>query len=335
MTIPIYVKEISDDCNRGALAAILPIAQYVGVIIMYVLGTYLDYYHVVYCVIGVPILMTVLLLRAPESPNFLVKQGRIDDALECVALLRGLEKTDSRVKNEVENMEKTDAINKKLPEISTFKLVKNQKWRKWVFFIGILFTLRGWNGTLCIQTYAVSVLYSTGVTFKISPEILTFGFPVVMIATALLLTVFVERFERKRLLCLAHLITAICMVAIAVVTLLQSHGTDIPSWLPITAIVVISAAFSGGVSPLPYVLVTEMFPFAIRAKVIGIISVYGWFSIFIITFLHPILVTHIGSPNTYIIYGALNLLAAIFVIIFLPKTRGKSEAEIQKVMGTE
>ncbi|XP_041989033.1 facilitated trehalose transporter Tret1-like [Aricia agestis] len=335
LCVPIYVKEISQDDIRGSLAVLLPVVQYIGVIIMYALGAYLDYYYVVYSVIGVPVLVTLLLLRAPESPAFLVKRGKVDEAREIVAFLRGLHKNDSTVTNEVAAMEKADEVYKSLPEVSTKDIMfKDRKWRRWIYLISILFILRAMNGTLSIQTYALSVLLSTGSTYSVSPEILTFTFPIVMIITALLLTTVVERFERKRLLCFAHVVTAASMVVLAAVPLLQQANVQISGWLPLSLIIIISAMFSGGVSPLPFILLTEMFTFEIRAKVLGIVSWYAWLFIFIITFLHPILMSQVGSSNTFFVYAAFNIIAGIFTLIFLPKTRGKSEAEIKRTMGT-
>ena len=54
------------------------------------------------------------------------------------------------------------------------------------------------------------------------------------------------------------------MKLLAVLTLIQTNGIDIPAWLPITAMVVAVMMYGGGVSPLPYIMMTEMLSFQVN-----------------------------------------------------------------------
>ena len=54
------------------------------------------------------------------------------------------------------------------------------------------------------------------------------------------------------------------MILIAVLTLIQTIGIDLPAWLPITAMVVAVMMYGGGVSPLPYIMMTEMLSFQVN-----------------------------------------------------------------------
>lgn len=76
--VPMYVKEISQDSIRGVLGSLLVLSQNLGVLFMYVIGAYLDYYTVQWAVLGIPIVAAVLMLKAPETPVYLVKRGKIN-----------------------------------------------------------------------------------------------------------------------------------------------------------------------------------------------------------------------------------------------------------------
>ena len=76
--VPIYVKEISQDEIRGILGTFPQILQTTGILVIYLLGAYLDYYTVIISVLGVPVLIALILLKAPESPAYLVKRGKIN-----------------------------------------------------------------------------------------------------------------------------------------------------------------------------------------------------------------------------------------------------------------
>lgn len=45
---------------------------------MYAMGSYLEYHTVLWIVLGIPILTVVLILKAPESPAYLVNVGKTE-----------------------------------------------------------------------------------------------------------------------------------------------------------------------------------------------------------------------------------------------------------------
>lgn len=75
--VPMYNKEISQDSIRGLMGALLMVCYNLGVLTMYALGAYLEYYTVLYIVVFVPIVVFFLLLICPESPGYLVKIGKM------------------------------------------------------------------------------------------------------------------------------------------------------------------------------------------------------------------------------------------------------------------
>lgn len=76
--VPLYVKEISQDDLRGTLGILMISSQNIGVLIIYSIGGFLDYHTVIWIVIGVPALAALLMFKAPESPAYLVKVGKLD-----------------------------------------------------------------------------------------------------------------------------------------------------------------------------------------------------------------------------------------------------------------
>lgn len=73
-----YVKEISQDNIRGLLGSLMILMQNIGILTMYAMGSYLQYHTVLWIVLGIPVLTMVLMLKAPESPAYLVKVGKTD-----------------------------------------------------------------------------------------------------------------------------------------------------------------------------------------------------------------------------------------------------------------
>lgn len=79
-----YIKEISQDNMRGLLGSLLILMQNVGILAMYAMGSYLDYHTVLWIVLGIPIVTGVLMLKAPESPAYLVKIGKTDVSIRII-----------------------------------------------------------------------------------------------------------------------------------------------------------------------------------------------------------------------------------------------------------
>ncbi|XP_052741322.1 facilitated trehalose transporter Tret1-like [Bicyclus anynana] len=276
-----------------------------------------------------------LFLKAPESPAFLVTQGKINEALETVAFLRGLQKDDKIVINIVSSMQKEQEHFKSLPNLSIIGIVKDKTLRRGFCIIMLSFVFHAFNGTVAIITYASTVLISTGVKFDISPEIQTLSFPIVIIISSLALAASVEKFGRKILLVGAYLISAFSMAAIAVMMIVQERGVTVPSWMPVITMMLGVAMYGAGISPLPYIILTETFSFQIRAKVVGVVVTLAWFMTFLLVTMYTPMCNAFGQYSPFVFYAAVNFGGFIFVMLFIPETKGRSEEEILSILARE
>ncbi|KAI8432928.1 hypothetical protein MSG28_013831 [Choristoneura fumiferana] len=91
--VPMYNKEISQDNMRGAMGSLLIVACNMGILIIFALGAYVEYYTVLYIVAGIPVLTFILMLK-------------------------GLDEDDKSIQNEVNEMKKDDEFYKTMPPLS-------------------------------------------------------------------------------------------------------------------------------------------------------------------------------------------------------------------------
>ncbi|CAH2097891.1 unnamed protein product [Euphydryas editha] len=272
-----YIKEISQDDMRGILCTLTTIFQSVGIFVMYLIGAYLDYYSVIYVIVCISIMTMLGMMLAPESPEILIKEGKIDKAMKTVAFMRGLDEHDQTVQTVVETMMKEAAEFKSMPDLNILSILKNKIWRRGFVLIMITFTFSEMNGAFAIITFASTILTSTGSEFVISPELLSLSFPVVMVLGSLTVASCIERYGRKPLLIGAYVVSCCCMFGIVIIIIIQKEAGGVPGWIPVVLMMLIVAMFSGGVCPVTFVILTEMFNFQIRAKLMSLVVTYFYY----------------------------------------------------------
>ncbi|XP_075972508.1 facilitated trehalose transporter Tret1-like [Anticarsia gemmatalis] len=330
--VPMYIKEISQDNIRGTLGSMAILFQNVGILTMYSLGWYLDYYTVLYLVVGLPVVTTIIFIKAPESPSFLVKKGRLEEAAATIAFLRGLNVDDKEVQNEVDAIKREDDYFKSIPNITFLNIFKHTAWRRGFLILFFIVAIHGSNGAFSIINYASTILANSDV--KMDPELLTLGIPICLtIGTAITMSS-VDRLGRKVLLTITFITTTLAFAGLASNLLLREHGWAPPGWLNIVALLVAVCSYGAGVSPVPFIVMSELFNFQIRAKLMACLVILAWFTTFIQLVSFTAVTNAFGAYVAFYIFAALNLIGVVLVVILLPETGGKSvdqiEAELMK-----
>ncbi|XP_047520072.1 facilitated trehalose transporter Tret1-like isoform X1 [Pieris napi] len=333
--VPLYVKEISQDSIRGVLGSLLILSQNLGVLFMYIIGAYLDYYTVQWAILGLPIVASVLMFIAPEAPMYLVKQGKIDEAIETVASLRGLDKSDKTVQDVVDWMKKEEEESNKTPNIPLTSILIDKKWRRSIIIIFVVTTLYGFSGAFSITVYAFTLLSYAGTDFEISPEVQSFSFPIVMISASFVLAFTIERAGRKPILVGAYMVSAISFSVIATSFLIKNNGGAVPGWLPLSMMISCVFCFAGGIESIIFILIPEMFSFQICGKIMGVFGTYTWFIEFFQLLLYAPIIKLFGYYILFYFYATINLVSGVFILIFIAETKGKTEQEVQNAINSK
>ncbi|KAJ2951601.1 hypothetical protein O0L34_g13757 [Tuta absoluta] len=325
--IPIYVKEISQDNIRGLTGSLMLLFQNIGYLSMYILGAYLDYFTVLDIVMWLPFATILLMWKAPESPSYLVKVGKNEEAKTTICWLRGLNENHKEVENELVNLSNEKSASEAMPNVSYFSLFKEKSLRSLILLMLSIMTVAACNGCFVILTYASSILAMSGMT--INAELLSMSFPTVMIVCGFISMFCVERFGRKMLVAITNILLSSSMFGLGVVIHMQSQGSSVPGWLPAMFMMTAVAGYAGGAGPVPYVMMSEMFNFQIRAKVLSMIVSYSWFINFIQLLGYAPIAASLGVHTAFYGFGALNFLAFLIAVLFLPETKGKSPEQIE------
>lgn len=87
--VQVYISEISMAGIRGCLSAMLKVLGHVGVLLSYIAGTYLNWRQSALLVAVAPSMLFLGTLFIPETPSYLVLNGKDDEAAHSLQWLRG------------------------------------------------------------------------------------------------------------------------------------------------------------------------------------------------------------------------------------------------------
>jgi MFS family permease len=89
------------------------------------------------------------------------------------------------------------------------------------------------------------------------------------------------------------------------------------------------ACYALTLAPVTWVLIAEIFPNHVRSRAVSVAVSALWVASFMLTYTFPIINQALGSSGTFLGYGTICMLGAIFVFTFVPETKGKTLEEIE------
>jgi SP family xylose:H+ symportor-like MFS transporter len=266
-------------------------------------------------------LFLILLFFVPESPRWLAKQKKPDQALKILAKVDG----EDYASTELAAIEETIAL-----ETGTIgQLFKPEM--KIVLVIGIvLAVLQQVTGINVFLYYAPEIFKKLGTdtnaalmqTVIVGTVNLTFT--IIAIRT-------VDKLGRKPLMLIGSAGMGVSLLAMG----LASYYQKTELWVLLFILGYI-ACFALSVGPVVWVILSEIFPTTIRGRAMAIATVSLWLANLVVTQTFPIMDKnkwlvekfHHGFP--FWVYGSLCAVLVIFVWKFVPETKGKTLEEIEK-----
>lgn len=107
-----------------------------------------------------------------------------------------------------------------------------------------------------------------------------------------------------------------------------SHSTLLP-YVTIALTIVFLLFFQGGISPITWTLLSEIFPVRLRGLGMGLATFCLWIANFFVAIIFPILLAKIGLAATFMLFTVFNIISLVFAVLFVPETQGRSLEEIE------
>lgn len=138
-----------------------------------------------------------------------------------------------------------------------------------------------------------------------------------------------DKFGRKTLL-----VSGCAGLVLSLGYLTYAFSIDAPSNIGIlVAILAYIAFFALSLSPLMFVVTSEMYPSHIRGTAMALSTGISWVCAFLVVQFYPWMESTLGANVTFGIFCAFCLMAGLFIHFFIPETKGKKLEDIQKELG--
>jgi len=113
---------------------------------------------------------------------------------------------------------------------------------------------------------------------------------------------------------------------------LVTAGLNIRASLVLFAIIGFVASFAISLGPVMWVLLSEIFPNQYRGTAISLAGFWNSVVSASVTFIFPWELSHFGSAGTFLGYGLMAAAALVFVLLFIPETKGKTLEELERIL---
>ncbi|KAG6439182.1 hypothetical protein O3G_MSEX000557 [Manduca sexta] len=189
----------------------------------------------------------------------------------------------------------------------------------------MLMAMQTLSGCFALMNYAADVFERAGSVWN--PNTLALFVGSLQLAGSFFTTMSIEKFGRKIPLACSSLVVSLCMTTLATCFLVGSEGVR---WLPVVAVCVCILAYGAGLAPVPMVVMAEVFTFQLRARMAGASMAFSFFcSSMTVLFYTPVANTF-GVYVVFYTFAAVTLFGVVYTVLWVPETKGKSLAEIQK-----
>jgi len=326
---PLYIAEIAPAALRGRLVALSQFNVVLGILAAYLSnfalaavlgGPESEAWRAMLGIAAVPaVLFYFLARRIPESPRWLVKQHRRQEAAEVLRRV-GSDDPAALVAEIAESLHEET--------VSADEPFFQRKYRKPILLAIMVASFNQLAGINALIYYTADIFEMAGAARTGAlVQSVVIGFTN-LVFTVVAMSV-IDRFGRRRLLLIGAAGLAVCLGLVA-----WAFHRGIGGALVLGSLIGYIAFFAFSQGSVIWVYLSEIFPNRVRARGQALGSFIHWFWAAVVSWTFPIIAEASGA-SAFAFFAAMMVLQFVLVWRFLPETKGVSLERIQRTLGIE
>jgi sugar porter (SP) family MFS transporter len=329
LLVPVYIAEISPPRSRGALVSLHQFGIVTGMTLAYLANAWIGRagdaqwladrgWRLMLLACGIPAgIFLVLTLLMPESPRWLVKRGRMAEALVVLRRLRG----------ERLALDEAREIRQAMGhEQGRMKELFRKGVRGVIFMAMTLALFQAITGINVIMYYAPSIYTSVGVGTASA-----LGYQVInglaLIAGTVSSMFVVDRLGRRPIMLMAITTMGASLALMGVFFRHLTAGGL--GWGMVACTLLYIYAFNFGMGGIYWVMVSEIFPTRIRGAASSLSVMFLWGGNWVVLLVFPTMLDAFRGGVFYIFAG-ICAVCLTFMWYFVPETKGKTLEQIER-----
>ena len=341
ISTPMYIAEITPARIRGRMVAVNQIAIAGGIaaaaFVNYFIAQQGDQNWLIAAGwrwmfgagIAPSVVFALLLLVIPESPRWLIENRREDEARNIMNRVGGAAFADA------ESASVKAAL---AEEKGTWGELFSAKLRR-PLFVGIVLAILTQVTGINVFMYFVATIFksmsqSTGVDAGLLQQVIINGSGVLFTLIAITM---VDKWGRRPLMFIGTIGMGISLTAMGV--LAQSAAApSATSGMMLLFIILYIGCFGLSVGPVGWVILSEIYPTAIRGRALGLATFFLWVADYVVTQTFPLmdaegslLVKLFHHAFPFYLYAGFCVVLVLLVWRWVPETKGKSLEEIEHI----
>lgn len=320
--VPTYLGEMAPAQVRGRILSLNQLFITFGLLASYLVNWALADAEAWRAMFGVGLVPAVLLFLAalwlPESPTWLVRHGRLEQARKVVDRVAEPGDADQFV-DRVHNAQREE--DQRGDSGGVGELFRGTALLA-LLVACVLAALQQFAGINTILYYAPTIMSQAGLSASNAI------FYSIFIGTVNVLITFVSLYLIDRIGRRPLLLGSLGGMTVSIALLGLAFAINMNPLLMLVFMMLYIVAFGVGMGPVFWVLLGEVFPSAQRAEGASAGATVNWLSNFLVSLAFLPLVNAIGQAETFWVFAVICVLGLAFVAKWVPETRGRGADEV-------
>ncbi|NXW10108.1 GTR8 protein, partial [Fregetta grallaria] len=334
----VYISEVSHPKVRGMLGSCVQLMVVTGILGAYIAGITVKWRWLAVLCTFPSCIMLLFMSFMPETPRFLLNRNKRSEAIAALHFLRGPHADHEWECRQIEASVQEEGLN-----LSEFK--NPSIYRPLLIGVALMF-FQQVTGINAVMFYAETIFEDANFKDSRMASVVVGSIQVCFTAVAALI---IDKTGRKVLLYISGVIMALSTALFGLYFKMvlpnqnnssnpdlwftlnsASPGTESSiSWLAVVSLGLFVAGFALGWGPVPWLVMSEIFPLKARGLSSGACVLTNWVMAFLVTKEFHDFIGFLTAYGTFWLFSAFCCLNVTFTAFYVPETKGQTLEQIE------